>query len=352
MFFNDAIYENDIKNIMDSSIDWNYLHKKSILVTGAAGLVGTFLIDTLMYRNREFQEEIRVCASGRNIKKLEERFSSYLENNEFTILELDVNKPIINSHSDFDIIIHAASNTHPLEYASDPVGSIMTNVSGTYNLLEYGRQHGLKRFLLLSSVEVYGEARAIDDIFSEEYCGYLDSNTLRSGYPEGKRVAESLCNAYNSKYGIEFVIARLARLYGPTLCDDDSKAMTQFIMNGVHNKDIILKSAGNQRYSYAYISDAISGLLCVLTKGSSGEAYNISGDDVLPLKEIAELISQQSKGSVKFEIPNETEAKGFSKVTVGILDTKKIKSLGWTPKYSLSEGIIKTIQSIRQRIEV
>ena len=123
-------------------------------------------------------------------------------------------------------------------------------------------------------------------------------------------------------------------------------------MNGVHNKDIILKSAGNQRYSYAYISDAISGLLCVLTKGRSGEAYNISGDDVLPLKEIAELISQQSKGSVKFEIPNEIEAKGFSKVTVGILDTKKIKSLGWTPKYSLSEGIIKTIQSIRRRIEV
>lgn len=122
-------------------------------------------------------------------------------------------------------MFHCASNTHPRDYAADPIGTVLTGVVGTKNALDYAVLCGAKRSVFLSSVEIYGENRGDTDKFSEDYLGYIDCNTLRAGYPEGKRAGEALCQAYIEKYGMDIVIPRICRVYGPSMLKTDSKAL-------------------------------------------------------------------------------------------------------------------------------
>lgn len=144
--------------------------------------------------------------------------------------------PGVRPNRPADVVIHLASTTHPRAYASEPVSTITSNVTGLQNLLEYslvgGNDHRDGRFVFASSVEIYGKNRGDAERFDEQYCGYIDPNTLRAGYPEAKRLGEALCQAYSEQHGIDFVIPRIARTYGPTLHKDDSKALSQFITKG------------------------------------------------------------------------------------------------------------------------
>lgn len=347
MYLKSGIYDQDIKNIIDLDLPWNKLQNHSLLLTGASGLIGTMLVDVLMAKNEKEQLNCKIYAVGRNEKKAKKRFVDYWENPCFCFVAMDVNKSI-QFEENIDYIIHAASNTHPKLYASDPVGSLMTNLEGTYNLLEYGRTHNLKRMLFLSSVEIYGQALHSNDVFDEKYCGYIDCNGVRACYPEGKRAGEALCNAYISKYGLDIVIPRLSRVYGPTMRLDDSKAMSQFLMNGVRGEDIVLKSRGLQKFSYCYVGDVVQGLLYCLLRGKCGEAYNVSDvkTDML-LKDITQYIASLNGHEVVFNLPDADEQKGFSKVTVGVMDSTKLQSLGWWPFDDLKSGIKKTIGILR-----
>lgn len=348
MYLKSHLYQQDLNNICKLDLPWDKMHNSSLLITGASGLIGTMLIDVLMMKNEQKQLSCQIYAAGRNAEKARERFGDYWNSPYFQFVSMDVNQPI-QLDKKIDFIIHAASNTHPRLYASDPVGSLMTNLEGTYNLLEYGRTHGMKRMLFLSSVEIYGQALHPEDVFDEKYCGYIDCNGVRACYPEGKRAGEALCNAYISKYNLDIVIPRLSRVYGPTMRLDDSKAMSQFLMNGVRGEDIVLKSKGLQKFSYCYVGDVVQGVLYCLLKGKSGEAYNIADvkTDML-LKDITQYIASLNGHKVVFDLPDATEQKGFSKVTVGVMDSSKLQILGWQPFDNLKSGIKKTIAILKQ----
>ena len=349
MYINDEIYIDDVKNVANVDLSWDQLKNKSVLLTGASGMLGTFLVDVLMYKNHTENLNIKIYAAGRSVDKARERFNDYWRDNNFNFVTMEVNNPIdIDIQADY--IIHAASNTHPKLYATDPVGSLMTNILGTYNLLEYARHNKTERVIFLSTVEIYGEARNANDIFDESYLGYIDCNTTRAGYPEGKRAGESLCNAYISKYGMDIVIPRLSRSYGPTMRLDDSKAMSQFIMNGVRREDIILKSKGTQRFSYCYSADAVLGIFYTWLKGECGNAYNVAGtDEVISLKDITQIIAEFVGKKVIFNLPNEVENAGFSKVSTCIMDTQKLQKLGWQPFDTIQSGLKKTIEILRHK---
>ena len=348
MYIKSDLYCDDIKRVAALSLPWEKIQHKKILITGASGLLGTFLIDMLMHKNYVDDLDVKIIAIGRNVEKAEERFGEYWGNEVFSFLKADINAPLsLVAHVDF--VIHAASNTHPRLYAADPVGSLMTNILGTYHLLEYAQETNVERFIFVSSVEIYGQALKADDVFDEKYCGYIDCNQFRAAYPEGKRAGEALCNAYIKKYGMDVVIPRLSRVYGPTMRLDDSKAMSQFIMNGVRGEDIVLKSKGEQRYSYCYVADAVSGILHAMLLGKCGEAYNVADmDGAISLREITENIADFADSKVIFDLPNEQEAAGFSRVSVGVMDTKKLQILGWKAFDNVRSGTRKTIKIMQQ----
>ena len=344
--YDSTLYMEDINRICQMDLPWDKLQGKSVMLTGATGMIGSFLADVLLHKTHNGEMDIKIYALGRDKAKAESRFSSNSRDPHFVFIPYDVTKPFFcKDIGRIDYILHLASNTHPLQYATDPIGTITTNIIGLQNMLELAVQHQVRRFVFASSNEVYGENRGDVELFDENYCGYINCNIMRAGYPESKRCGEALCQAYKAQKGIDVVIPRFTRTYGPTMSMSDSKAISQFIKKGVYGEDIILKSAGNQYYSYTYVSDAVSGLLTILLCGENGEAYNIA-DEIgdITLKDLAKMIAENVGHNVVFEVPDSVEAAGYSKATKARLDGSKLKNLGWKPQYDIKTGIERTIK--------
>lgn len=340
------LYQAQIEQAAALDTDWTGLEQKTFVISGASGMIGSCLIDTLMMRNRLYGSGIRIVGMGRDWDSAKERFSCYEDDGCFQYLIHNVNDPL--PPIPCDAVIHAASHTHPVQYAADPIGTIQANVIGTGNMLELAASAGPCRMLFLSSVEIYGQGREAQR-FCETDCGYIDCNTLRAGYPESKRVGETLCQAYRASKGLDVVIARLARTYGPTMRGGDSKAVAQFIKKAAADEDIVLKSGGGQLYSYAYVVDAATALITLLARGESGQAYNVAGDGSdLTLKELAQRAAALSGRRVVFERPDETEARGYSKAASALLDCGKLKSLGWRSRYDIHQGLADTLCALKE----
>lgn len=333
-----SIYNEELQYMLKSQL-LQPLAGCHILLSGATGMLGKCMVDLVMLYNRTATEKIHITTISRNEKTAEERLGAYFGQEGFHYMAWDVNQTIPEM-GEADYVIHAASNTHPLQYANDSIGTITSNVWGTKNLLDYAVTHKTKRFCFLSSVEIYGENRGDMEMFDENYLGYLDCNTLRAGYPESKRLGEALCNAYQKTYGLDFVIPRLSRCYGPTMLPSDSKALSQFIKKALAGEDIVLKSKGTQQYSYTFVTDAVNGILFTLLYGKNGEAYNIADDDSnVRLCDLAEKLAQMAGVKVCFEIPDMGEKAGYSTATKAMLNTEKICRLGWKSRVSMNSGL-------------
>ena len=342
-----TIYKEDIEYVANLELPWEKMVNKSILIVGATGLIGSFLVDVIMKKN-SCGLNCTVYAIGRNMDKAKIRFENYWTSPFFQFVIHDINEPLqLKNVSKVDYVVDFASNTHPVAYATDPIGTITANVIGTNNLLKFAVEHETERFAFASSNEIYGENRGDVEFFDELYCGYIDSNTLRAGYPESKRCGEALCQAYRKQMNLDIVISRFTRSYGPTMLNTDTKAISQFIKKALAGVDIVLKSAGTQYYSYTYVADAISGFLTVLLSGENGEAYNIADEaSDIRLKDLAKIIADFANKKVVFELPSETEKDGYSKATKARLDGSKLKKLGWNAKYNIQQGVFRTMEML------
>lgn len=326
-----------------------FLGGKTVLITGASGMLGSCLVDTIMLCNREKRIGCKVIALGRTEQKLKERFHDYIEDSDFEYIVLDVCKPLDKMPERVDYIIHAASNADPVNMAKYPVDTLLANVIGTKNLMEYGLAHGMKRFLFVSSGEVYGQPNEDQDDFTEDYCGPLDLSSPRSCYPEGKRVAEVLCQSYASQYGADVVIVRPCHLFGPTMSRSDSRAVAEFIWSAVDGRDIVLKSNGKKERSHCYVVDAVQGLLTALENGASGEAYNIADKRYqMTIREFAERAAKAGGCKLVFELPSDVESRGYSKIARYVLYAGKLGRIGWKPCYFIQDGIMESIQILHQ----
>lgn len=319
------------------------LRNTSILVTGATGLVGSCAIDVLSTANNELDANIKIYALSRNKSKIQKRFGI-----DVIPIAQDIINPL-DQEIGYDYIIHGASNADPKSYAVQPVETIVTNILGNKNILDYCVKHSKTRMILTSSFEVYGELKD-QDVYSENMSGIIDQTILRNGYPESKRCCELLVRSYVDEYDINAIIARLPSVYGPTMLETDSKAHAQFIRNALNDENIVLKSKGEQKRTYCYVIDVVSALFELLYDGKSGEIYNISNENsIASIAEVAKTCAEIAGTKVVFELANEVEAKGFSRSKNCILDNKKLRALGWKGKYSLREGFEETLEYLRRK---
>ncbi len=329
------LYKEDISYIL-STKGIDQLKGKTVLITGATGLLGMCMIDALMTLG-----EVNVIAVGRNKDKANDRLGEYYNSPQFTFLQQDVCQSF-PSHLMVDYVIPLASNTHPKAYSQFPVETVLTNVKGAENALELAERCGAT-LLYPSSVEVYGNARG-EDIFTEYYTGNLNLLNSRACYPESKRVCEALCQSYISEKGTDVKIVRLSRIFGPSMLLSDTKASSQFILKAVAGEDIVLKSKGNQFFSYTYVADAVAALIYVMLNGAVGVPYNISVEACnVHLRDFAELCAKAVGKKVIFDLPDEVEQKGFSIAVNAILDNRQLLAIGWNPHYDMTNAVERTI---------
>ncbi len=346
--FENVLYKDDIEYVASLPLPWEKLKDCGVVISGATGMIGSSFSDVIMYKNACDGLNCKVYALARNIERAKKRFDYCADTGLIEFCQYDINNEIDFEVEKADYVIHLASNTHPVAYATEPISTITTNIIGTRNMLDFAFKNNAKRCAFASSNEVYGENRGDRELFDESYCGYIDCNTLRAGYPESKRCGEALCQAYIKEKNMDVVIPRFTRSYGPTMLMSDTKAISQFIKKGVAGEDIVLKSKGNQYYSYTYVTDAVSGLLTVLLCGEKGEAYNISGSrSDITLADLAATIAESVGKKVVFEIPDETESAGYSKATKARIDGSKLASLGWKARYSIGDGLKRTVEILK-----
>ena len=338
MIRDSEIYKNSIKAAAEEiSAD-----RGTFLVTGATGMIGTCVVDVLQEANRSFGKGFTGYAMGRSREKLLSRFGSFPG---IRCVVRDMAEEIELEKVDY--IIHAASNADPVSYARYPAETMLTNILGAKNVLDFCRKANA-RALLTSSFEIYGKSDRSE--FAESDYGTIDLDRIRSCYPVSKAAAETLFRAYCDEYGVDCVIARLPSVYGPTMQENDSKAHAQFLRNAVAGQDIVMKSRGEQKRTYCYVMDAVSGLLAVLFRGKPGEAYNIAGErSTASIAEIARTVASLTGRKVIFGEPNEAEGKGFSRPQDCVLDPTKIKALGWECRYDVRSGLEETIRILREK---
>ena len=341
---NNKYYKEDLDYILGvKGID--SLRKKSFLITGATGMVGLCLIDALMRFNEKANAGIFIYAVGRDKDRASSRLGEYYSDPFFTFIEQDVRSPFPEDLK-VDYIIPLASNTHPLAYSKYPVETVEMNVKGAENALKKAVQCSAV-VLYPSTVEVYGNG---NDPFEENYTGKLNLATSRACYTESKRVSEALCQSFIAEYGVNCKIVRLSRLFGPTMLESDTKASSQFIMKALANEDIVLKSKGDQFFSYTYVADAVQAMLFVVINGDCGQAYNIACDTCnVHLATFAKECAALAGKSVVFDLPSDVEAKGYSVASKAILSNTKLSSLGWTADRSFKDAVYRTYNILRNQ---
>jgi nucleoside-diphosphate-sugar epimerase len=333
-------YLKEIK-LYSAFIDKDFIKDKTIAITGATGLIGSYLIDCLLAIN-DFNGHI--LALIRNKPKAIERFSHYENDKRLSFEVVDLEKTISISKK-IDYIIHLAGTADPKGFTKYPVETLLIHINGTKNMLELAKQHKA-RLLLISSTEVYGKAD-FNELKETDY-GIINSTDPRSCYNIGKKAGETLAVSYGVEYGVDVVITRLSRCYGPTMKEEDSRVIPQFIRSGLVDKQIIIKSKGQQLFSFIHVADTALGLLFLLKEGKSNEVYNLSCDDQFKIYEIAEIMAKHM--NVEINYGEEAEKILYSKGTNAVLSIDKIKRLGWKPKISTPDGLKMTIDVIQEII--
>jgi len=325
------------------------LKDASVLITGASGFIGSVILKILGEISLSKQLNIKLIAlSRRPIKKGNVAYTpcvkSYCK---------DVRKPVIIPW-DVDYIIHCASVTDSITMKNNPVDTFLTCVEGTKNILDLARTKKVRSMVFISSMEVYGaDAQnpstwnnsgsngSEDHYVTEDMLGYINLKNPRASYPEGKRAAEFLCNAYYSEFGVPVKITSLAQTFGPGVSPSDERVFAQFARSVVNNEDIVLHTDGSSDGNYCHIYDTVAGILAILLKGADGETYNVANEELhMTVRQMAEFVAGDiAKGRIRvvYDIPDDKDKFGYPPPVKLSMSSEKLRHLGWKPRYNMND---------------
>lgn len=340
MWTENKIFKEDLEYITSAGfIDWQKLYNKTVFVTGATGLIGYTFVSALLYRNLKYQSNIKIIALVRNITKAKEKFTEQLKQNlnlKFVVGDVK-NLPPIDEKIDY--IIHGANPTASSYFVENPVETIKTAVWGTNNVLNLAKEKNISGFVYLSSMEVYG-APHTDDLIYESQGTTIDTMSVRSCYPEAKRLCEALCASYADEYKAPAKVVRLSQTFGPGIDKNDNRVFAEFLRCAMQKQDIILQTEGTSKRSYLYTADAVTAILAVLLNSKTGEAYNAANKNTYcSIMEMAQLVTRElANDEIKVVIKaNENSKRKFSPPHKLNLDVSKLEGLGWRATRCLVE---------------
>ena len=300
-----------------------YLRDKTILITGSKGIVGSGVIKWVLWENARKGMNCHIIASTRN-KNIIPEYIELDDNIEFCTFGNEIEEC---KDKKIDYIIHAAAPTSGKVFLSQPVESLGVIVKGTERMLQLAKEHH-SRMLYLSSEEVYGTPD-LDVPVSEDFVGAVNSLSVRSCYPLGKKVAELLCRSYFEEYGIDVSVIRPTVIIGLWQEYDSVKVESEILRCIVEKKNLVMKSDGSTKKCVIYSLDAISAVFTTLVKGAAGEVYNATNPNTFC--------------SVKERAYN-SFARFAPSVTIEFLCEGNVQNLGYLPKRSLCEDVSKISQ--------
>ncbi|MEU1540699.1 NAD-dependent epimerase/dehydratase family protein [Actinacidiphila glaucinigra] len=334
-----SVVAHDLDEILDRDLPWNELSGCTVLVTGASGMLPSYVVHTLLALNDRHGLGITVHGLVRNREKATRLLADLLDRPDFNLVVQDVSEPL-ELPGPVDYVIHGASAARPALHGSQPVMTIKANLLGTFHLLDLCVAKASRGFLLMSSAEVYGAQPPETELIGEQSYGGFDILNPRACYAEGKRAAETICATYQAQYGIAGRVVRFGHVYGPGMALDDGRVQADFAANVVLGKDIVLNSDGSGVRTYTYVADAIAGLFYALLRGEE-TAYNVADPaGLISIRGLAELFTEvRPERGLRLRFSNESDERSYSLTKKQGLDSARLAALGWRPVVGLPDGL-------------
>jgi dTDP-glucose 4,6-dehydratase len=342
------IVQEDIESIFKIvANDLDRLQGKRVLITGGTGFIGTWLLETISWLNKNCNQPCKVYVPTRNPEAFARKVPHLASNPEIVLLPGDINNFEYPADK-CNFIIHAAAPGEPRALIHDSLGVAETIVRGTRRVLELATQKNIEGFLFVSSGAVYGVQPPDLERIPEDYLGAPDVTNIRSAYGEAKRYAEILCNLYHQRHGLPLHIARPFTFVGPYQDQNAGFAITDFIRDGLQGKPLTIMGDGTTVRSYCYAADLTAILWKILLQSPVGRVYNVGADESISILELAKKVISFLDTSVEIIVMSKPNIK--SKPARYVPDINRGRSeLGMNIDTDIDEAIQRTLAWIKYK---
>lgn len=345
------VIDKDLDVLAEDIRDKN-IHDSKIVITGSTGLLGSVFVKGFLVANNKYKLNNTVFALARSEEKAKDVLGG-IDDSHLIVRQYQIEEPI-NIDEDVDYVYHFAAITSSKDMVTYPVELIESTMLGIFNILKFSKQYNAKSVVFMSTMETFGIAQDQTKRLTEKDLGYLDLTSVRSCYPESKRLAENYCTCFAKEYGLNVKVARLTQTFGAGAKYDDARVFGMVARSAVENKDIVLFSKGDLARDYCYTTDALNAVLYISEFGESGEVYNVANEETQTnVINMCRMIAREftnDKIQVRIEIPEDVASKGFSPASITQLDTTKLKALGWNARYNLKDMYARLIESYREQL--